>query len=328
MFDSELLVAFASSRPAKAIEGSGPRTDEIRTLQLQPRTGQSPVLWLALQGGGVARLADGGWTRWHVGNSALPSDFVSDLVLVEVPGAGLDVWAGTRSGLAILRNGREWVGADPRIPQLRERVRTLALTKTSQGVPVMWAGSDTGAVRTPLDGPWRLVSRMGSSGNGIWDVWVEPAADGGDRVWLASDGEGLGRYEHGHWRRYGRADGLPSDSARSIRRVPDGGREGLSGGDPRPDQLVLVPLRPGEPTEGRAVQPHDGARAGEHIGVQRLPAGIPRDLVGCLRRPPDEPADGDAVGAQRRHQRPADEAGGAGDDDARVGTISQAWPRG
>ena len=209
-----------------AIEGSGPRTDEIRTLQLQPRTGQSPVLWLALQGGGVARLADGGWTRWHVGNSALPSDFVSDLVLVDVPGAGLDVWAGTRSGLAILRNGREWVGADPRVPQLRERVRTLALTQTSQGVPVMWAGSDTGAVRTPLDGPWRLVSRMGSSGNGIWDVWVEPAADGGDRVWLASDGEGLGRYEHGHWRRYGRADGMPSDSARSIRRVPDGSREG------------------------------------------------------------------------------------------------------
>jgi diguanylate cyclase (GGDEF)-like protein len=209
-----------------AISGSGPRTDEVRTLQMQARAGKPPALWLALQGGGVARLADGGWTRWHAGNSALPSDFVTDLVLVEVPGAGNDVWAGTRSGLAILRDGREWVGADPRIPQLRERVRTLALTSTSQGVPVMWAGSDTGAVRTPLDGPWRLVSRLGSSGNGIWDVWVEPAADGGERVWLASDGEGLARYEHGHWRRYGRADGMPSESARSIRRIRDGSREG------------------------------------------------------------------------------------------------------
>jgi diguanylate cyclase (GGDEF)-like protein len=209
-----------------AIDGSGPRTDEIRTLQLQPRAGKPDALWLALQGGGVARLADGGWTRWHAGNSTLPSDFVSDLALVEVPGAGLDVWAGTRSGLAILRDGREWIGADPRIPQLRERVRTLALTRTSQGVPVMWAGSDTGAVRTPLAGPWRLVSRLGSSGNGIWDVWVEPATDGGERVWLASDGEGLARFEDGHWRRYGRADGMPSDSARSIRRVPDGSREG------------------------------------------------------------------------------------------------------
>ncbi|WP_374351726.1 diguanylate cyclase [Thermomonas sp.] len=209
-----------------AIDGSGPRTDEIRTLQLQLRAGKPDALWLALQGGGVARLADGGWTRWHAGNSTLPSDFVSDLALVEVPGAGLDVWAGTRSGLAILRDGREWIGADPRIPQLRERVRTLALTRTSQGVPVMWAGSDTGAVRTPLAGPWRLVSRLGSSGNGIWDVWVEPATDGGERVWLASDGEGLARFEDGHWRRYGRADGMPSDSARSIRRVPDGSREG------------------------------------------------------------------------------------------------------
>lgn len=209
-----------------AIQGDGPRSDEIRAVQLQPRAGKPDAVWLALQGGGVARLADGAWTRWHAGNSTLPSDFVSDLVLVEVPGAGLDVWAGTRSGLAILRDGREWVGADPRIPQLRERIRSLALAHTSQGVPVMWAGSDAGAVRTPLAGPWRLVSRLGSSGNGIWDVWVEPASDGGERVWLASDGEGLARFENGAWRRYGRADGMPSASARSIRRVPDGSREG------------------------------------------------------------------------------------------------------
>jgi len=209
-----------------SIDAPGPRTDEIRALQLQPRDGKPDALWLAFQGGGVARLADGQWSRWHSGNSALPSDFVSDLELVEVPGAGMDVWAGTRSGLSILRDGRDWVGADPRIPQLRERVRTLAQTRTSQGVAVMWAGSDTGAVRTPLAGPWRLVSRLGSSGNGIWDVSVEATGDGLERVWLASDGEGLARYERGQWRHYGRADGMPSDSARSIRRVRDGSREG------------------------------------------------------------------------------------------------------
>lgn len=210
---------------AEAIGAPGPRTDEVRTLRLQPRPGKPGVLWAALQGGGVARLDDAGWTRWHAGNSGLPSDFVTDLELVDVPGAGMDVWAGTRSGLSILRDGRDWVGADPRIPQLRERVRTLAQTRTSQGVAVMWAGSDTGAVRTPLSGPWRLVSRLGSSGNGIWDVLVEPA-DAGEQVWLASDGEGLARYEKGKWRHYGRADGMPSDSARSIRRVPDGSRDG------------------------------------------------------------------------------------------------------
>ncbi len=209
-----------------AIDAAGPRTDEIRALQLQPRAGKPDALWLAFQGGGVARLADGRWSRWHSGNSALPSDFVSDLELVDVPGAGTDVWAGTRSGLSILRDGRDWVGADPRIPQLRERVRTLAQTRTSQGVAVMWAGSDTGAVRTPLEGPWRLVSRLGSSGNGIWDVSVEATEDGMERVWLASDGEGLARYEHGQWRHYGRAEGMPSDSARSIRRVRDGSRDG------------------------------------------------------------------------------------------------------
>ncbi|HSD18169.1 MAG TPA: diguanylate cyclase [Thermomonas sp.] len=210
----------------ETIDAPGPRTDEIRTLQLQARAGTSDVLWLALQGGGVARLADGRWTRWHSGNSALPSDFVADLELVDASGAGTEVWAGTRSGLSILRDGAGWIGADPRIPQLRERVRTLAQTRTSQGVAVMWAGSDTGAVRTPLAGPWRLVSRLGSSGNGIWDVSVEAAGDGRQRVWLASDGAGVARYEHGQWRLYGRADGLPSDSARSILRVPDGSRDG------------------------------------------------------------------------------------------------------
>ena len=210
----------------EAINAHGPRTDEIRTLQLQPRAGKHGVLWVALQGGGVARLADASWTRWHAGNSALPSDFVSDLELVDVPGAGMEVWAGTRSGLSILRDGGDWIGADPRIPQLRERVRTLAQTRTSQGVAVMWAGSDTGAVRTPLAGPWRMVSRLGSSGNGIWDVSVEATGDGLERVWLASDGEGLTRYERGQWRHYGRADGMPSDSARSIRRVRDGSRDG------------------------------------------------------------------------------------------------------
>ena len=211
---------------AVAVDGSGPRTDEIRVLQLQPRLGKQDALWVALQGGGVARLADGGWTRWHVGNSALPSDFVSDLALIDVSGAGTEVWAGTRSGLAILRSGRDWIGADPRISQLRERVAALAQTRTSQDVPVMWVGSDTGAVRTPLYSPWRLVSRLGSSGNGIWDIWVEAAAEGGDRVWLASDGEGITRYHQGRWRHFGRADGMPGDSARSIRRVPDGSREG------------------------------------------------------------------------------------------------------
>ena len=109
-----------------AIEAPGPRTDEARSLLLQALPGQRSALWVGFHGGGVARLLDGAWTRWHAGNSGLPSDFVTDLERVSVPGAGEQIWAGTRSGLATLQAGGDWQLADPRVPQLRERVRTIA----------------------------------------------------------------------------------------------------------------------------------------------------------------------------------------------------------
>jgi hypothetical protein len=104
---------------------------------------------------------------------------------------------------------------------LHERVRSIVRTRDSQGVPAVWAGSDTGAVRTRLSGAWRLVSRLGTHGNGIWGLWVERAG-AGERVWLASDGEGLARYQAGNWTVFRSADGLPSDSVRSVMRVDDG----------------------------------------------------------------------------------------------------------
>ncbi|HWS77139.1 MAG TPA: diguanylate cyclase [Thermomonas sp.] len=216
----------AQACAAVAIPGPGPRTDEIRSLQLQSLADGRSALWIGMQGGGVARLADGGWTRWHIGNSALPSDFVSDLELVDTPHGETEVWAGTRSGLAILRGDGEWAAPDPRVPLLRERVRSLVRARNSQGVPVLWIGADGGAVRMPLQGPWHLVSTLGKQGNGIWGLRVERAADGGERLWLGSDGEGLARYQQGRWRLFGTADGLPSNTVRSILRVPDGSAEG------------------------------------------------------------------------------------------------------
>ena len=209
------------------LQGEGPRTDEIRTLALQPLASGGSVLWVGLQGGGLARLAGGEWRRWHTRNSGLPSDFVSALALVPSPAGGTDVWVGTRSGLSVLREDGQWVEPDPRVALLRERVRSLTISHTSQGVPVVWTGTDGGAVRTPLRGPWHLVSTMGRNGNGIWGLRVERAAhDGHQRLWLASDGDGLARYEYGRWQLFGAAEGLPSTTIRSIARVPDGSAEG------------------------------------------------------------------------------------------------------
>ena len=216
-----------ASCTAVPISVPGPRTDEVRTLELQPLANGGSVLWVGLQGGGLARLAGGAWTRWHTRNSALPSDFVSALELVPSPTGGTEVWIGSRSGLSILREDGQWMAPDPRVPLLRERVRNLAISHTSQGVPVVWTGADGGAVRTPLRGPWHLVSTLGKNANGIWGLRVERAADDGhQRLWLASDGDGLARYEYGQWTQFGADDGLPSNTIRGLTRVPDGSPEG------------------------------------------------------------------------------------------------------
>ncbi len=205
----------------------GPRTDEVRTIAIQPFANGRSELWVGLQGGGLARYAGGQWTRWHTRNSELPSDFVSALQLVPSPTGAVDVWVGTRSGLFLLRGGDEWLPPDPRVPLLRERVRSLATSHTAQGVPVVWVGVDGGAVRTPLRGPLHFVSNLGKNGNGIWSLLVERApGDDRQRVWLASDGDGLGRYEAGILRLFDKSDGLPSTTIRSLLRVPDGSAEG------------------------------------------------------------------------------------------------------
>lgn len=208
------------------IAGAGPRTNEILTLALQPRAGMSAALWVGMQGGGLARWQDDTWTRWHTGNSPLPSDFVAAIELVPVTGSTSDTWVGTRDGLAVLRADGSWTLGDPRIPQQGGRIRTLTPGKNAQGDPLIWIGSDTGAVRTPLTGPWRLVSTLGNRGNGIWGLLVEPLDGGAERIWAATDGDGLQRFEDGQWHAYGAAQGLPEKTIRSVLRVPDGSREG------------------------------------------------------------------------------------------------------
>ena len=209
-----------------AIPGPGPRTNEILTLTSQPRAGTSAALWVGMQGGGLARWQDNTWTRWNTGNSALPSDFVADIEIVPVAGSGDDVWTATRDGLAVLRANGSWTMGDPRIPQQGGRIRTLTPGRNAQGDPLIWMGSDTGAVRTPLTGPWRLVSTLGNRGNGIWGLLVEPLTDGTERIWAATDGEGLQRFEGGQWHAYGAAEGLPEKTIRGVLRVPDGSRDG------------------------------------------------------------------------------------------------------
>lgn len=55
-----------------------------------------------------------------------------------------------------------------------DRIRALLQLKTSQGATEVWVGSDGGALRIPLSGPWQLISTMGNRANGVWDLHIEP----------------------------------------------------------------------------------------------------------------------------------------------------------
>lgn len=205
---------------------TGPRTDEARTLLLQPGSDGRNTLWVGLQGGGLARLQGSQWTRWHTGNSPLPSNFISALHWVTPRTGPGELWAGTRSGLIVQHANGSWKQADPRLQPLHERIHTILATRSHRGIPEVWVGTESGAVRTPLQGEWHLISTLGHDANGIWALRVETTSQGRERLWLGSDGEGIARHEDGQWQRYGRAEGLPNLAIRSIERVPDGSAEG------------------------------------------------------------------------------------------------------
>ena len=210
------------------ITGAGPRTNEIRRVLLQPLANGQQALWVAMLGGGVARLQAGEWTRWNTANSSLPSDFVNDLALIQPDPSRTEIWAGTRSGLAVMRNGQAWRTAPAASTQTQQtsRIRSIFPQRTGQGLPTVWVGTDGGAMRIPLAGPWQVVSTLGNGANGIWGLLVEPTEDGQQRIWLASDGDGVARFEHGQWQHYGQPQGIPNQTVRSILRVPDGSSQG------------------------------------------------------------------------------------------------------
>ena len=200
----------------------GPRFNEISSLALwsNPADG-TPILWVASYGGGLARLEHGQWQRVLASATGLPTNFVQRLLAQAIPGKAPQLWVGTRSGLAHLV-GKRWVPLDANARFDGAKVKALAAGRTAQGKPLIWIGSDQGAARLPLLGQWRTISQTGRSGNGVWAVLHETRGDG-EQFWVGSDGDGLLHYSAAGWQRFGVADGLPSDTVRSIVRDPGNG---------------------------------------------------------------------------------------------------------
>ena len=197
----------------------GPRFNEITSLeQWTDSADGSAILWVASYGGGLARLQHGQWQRLLAGEQGLPSNFLQRLLVQTPPGQPPHLWVGTRSGLAH-RIGEHWAPLDATARFDGGTVKALAAGYTSHGAPLIWIGSDQGAARLPLVGAWRTVSQVGRRGNGVWSLLHE-RVDGREGFWLGSDGDGLLHYDEAGWQHFRMADGLPSDSVRSVARDP------------------------------------------------------------------------------------------------------------
>jgi hypothetical protein len=141
-----------------ALDGGVNRLDGNTLADLTPggAAGQNPwdlyadgdQLWLGSLGGGVSHYADGAWTTYDTGNSALPND---DIYAVAVDNSG-QAWAGTVGyGIAALENGA-WVPYIAPIPWAA--ISSSVSTSTPREIPgsAHWAAESTVSPQTARSG--------------------------------------------------------------------------------------------------------------------------------------------------------------------------------
>jgi signal transduction histidine kinase len=163
-------------------------------------------VWAGTEGGGVYRLANGSWT--HLGRAAGLTNLAIKTMLEDSTGR---VWAGLTNGdLGVFEDGRfQPKFTDPAVGPL------TAAFQTRRGE--LWVGGLIGVGRVVQDrlevvrserGPFAQISGFAEERDGT--------------VWIASVGNGLGRYRDGVLQVLRKDDGLPSDYLWSLKIGRDG----------------------------------------------------------------------------------------------------------
>ncbi|MBP7866036.1 MAG: diguanylate cyclase [Acidobacteria bacterium] len=179
-------------------------------------------LWIATYGAGLFRLTDEGIRNLADTEAGMETRIVYSLAAGAAPGGEPTLWAATRGGL--VRVNGEQVQAFGRSHGLPSNaVRNVHLWRSPEGIEVLWLATEGGLARTVLGGsPWRTVSLLGSRSNGVFGVLAEPDGHGGERLWVASSGDGLGLYQDGQWRTFNSSNStLPGSNSRLLVRAPD-----------------------------------------------------------------------------------------------------------
>ena len=178
-------------------------------------------LWISAFGNGLWRLDDSGWRCWSIASGDLPTNELYDIAQSRLPDGDRALWIASRSGLIRLHNDRAET-FDRRHGLPSNVVRSVSVWRSPEGIDVLWLATEAGVARTVIGASqWQIASLMGAGSVGVFGLLVEPDGSGGERLWVASSGDGLGLYEKGRWRTFTQTDGaLPDSEVRMIKRAP------------------------------------------------------------------------------------------------------------
>ena len=266
---------------------SGLPHNAVLSLLAGPDAGDTQMLWIGTDGGGLARMVRNRWLSLDT-RTGLPDPSVLSICEVPRPNGSSEYLFGTDEGLARFDGDWSSIGVADGLPS--PIVLSLEPFDEPAGVGVFVGTSPGGAARI-IDDRVAPAAIDGLADDASVSCFLTTMSSDGSRVlWVGSDA-GLMRGEHGSWRHYGTDDGLPHAYVTALAATRTrSGREtlwiGTNGGG-------LAAL------DGDRIQSHSTANGFPNNGVVcvaevRLPGGR-RELwagtlgAGIARRDLDDP---------------------------------------
>lgn len=160
------------------------------------------ALWISVFNSGLWRLDAHGLHHWSVASGDLPTDVLYNMVATPTPNGGQVIWASSRNGLVRVYHDHVHV-FDRRYGLLSNAIRGISLWRSPNGTCVLWLATEDGVARVIVGThAWKTVSLLGANQTGVLSVLVDHDSHGNERLWVGSDGDGLGLYTRGQWRHF------------------------------------------------------------------------------------------------------------------------------
>ncbi len=186
-------------------------------------SGGPDTLWIATDGGGIAKFADGRIQPIELG-ALLASRAVYKILETRAEQGAQAVWLGTRNNGLIRMTEGLWRAFQPFPETPNVPVTAILQRAEADGSRSLWLGTDGYGVAVWRSGSWQRVdSASGAIGNNTVLALAESrAVGGGRRVWVGSRNGGLASFDGERWRRYDRKSGaLPSDLVQAVLETVD-----------------------------------------------------------------------------------------------------------